>query len=118
MKVEQIYIQTLKDNVMFYVGKNQNEHFGIIDMGKENDLWFHADGYTSCHVVAILSEDSNPNKKNLQEIRKIGSMLCKNNTEKLKNLQNVPFITTYIKNVTKTNVAGSVIATDTKKIIC
>ena len=45
-------------------------------------------------------------------------MLCKNNTEKLKNLQNVPFITTYIKNITKTNVAGSVIATDTKLIIC
>jgi len=118
MKVEKIYIQTLKDNVMFYIGKNQNEHFGIIDMGKEQDLWFHADGYTSCHVVAILPEDSTPNKKNLQEIRKIGSMLCKNNTEKLKSLQNVPFITTYIKNVTKTNVAGSVIATDTKKIIC
>ena len=44
-------------------------------------------------------------------------MLCKNNTEKLKGLKNVTFITTYIKNVTKTNVAGSVIATDTKKII-
>jgi len=118
MKVEEIYIQTLKDTVTFYIGKNQNEHFGIIDMGKEEDLWFHADGYTSCHVVAILPEDSNLNKKNLQEIRKIGSMLCKNNTEKLKNLQNVPFITTYIKNITKTNVAGSVIAIDTKKIIC
>jgi predicted ribosome quality control (RQC) complex YloA/Tae2 family protein len=118
MKVEEIYIQTLKDIVTFYIGKNQNEQFDIIDKGKQHDLWFHADGYSSCHVVAILPESSIPNKKNLQEIRKIGSMLCKNNTEKLKGLKNVTFITTYIKNVTKTNVAGSVIATDTKKIIC
>ena len=72
MKVEEIYIQTLKDTVTFYIGKNQNEHFDIIDKGKQSDLWFHADGYSSCHVVAILAEGTIPNKKNSRD-----NLVCK-----------------------------------------
>ena len=85
---------------------------------QNNTLEFNQCCLSTKKLVALQDPAQLWQHENLQEIRKIGSMLCKNNTEKLKGLKNVTFITTYIKNVTKTNVAGSVIATDTKKIIC
>ena len=116
MKTENVFIQALKREILFYIGKNQNENFEVIDMGSEDDLWFHAKDESSCHVVCEIPDDID--KKELRYIIKTGALLCKNNTNKLKSLSNIAINYTQIKNITKTNVAGCVITQNTKTIVC
>jgi predicted ribosome quality control (RQC) complex YloA/Tae2 family protein len=116
MKTENIYINALKREYTFYIGKNQNDNFEVIDKGYFNDLWFHAKNLSSCHVVCSIPHILS--KKELQYIIKVGAHLCKNNTNKLKSMKNVEINYTYIKNVIKTDIPGAVITQNTKTIIC
>ena len=84
MKTENVYIQALDREIVFYIGKNQDDNFNVIDMGNENDLWFHAKDIPSCHVVCKIPDDVE--KKDLRYIIKTGALLCKNNT-KYRNLK-------------------------------
>jgi predicted ribosome quality control (RQC) complex YloA/Tae2 family protein len=118
MKTENIFIQALDREILFYIGKNQNENFKVIDMGVEDDLWFHAKDESSCHVVCEIPDDIDIDKKELQSIIKTGALLCKNNTNKLTSLSNVAIIYTQIKNITKTKTPGCVLTQNTKTIIC
>lgn len=116
MKTESIFIPTLKREIVFHIGKNQNENFEVIDKGQENDLWFHSKNDSSCHVVCNLPDDFD--KRYLRYVIKIGAMLCKNNTNKLKGLKNVEIIYTKIKNIIKTDVPGCVLTNNTKILKC
>ena len=116
MKTETIFIQALKREILFHIGKNQNENFKVIDMGSEDDLWFHAKDESSCHVVCEIPDDID--KKELQSIIKTGALLCKNNTHKLTSLSNVAIIYTQIKHITKTKTPGCVLTQNTKTILC
>ena len=116
MKKEIILIQEIKRKITFYIGKNKNENFEVIDNACNDDLWFHAKNISSCHVVCELPDDIN--KKELSYIIKVGALLCKNNTNKLISLKNVEIIYTKIENVTKTNIPGCVTTENTKTVIC
>jgi len=116
MKTENIYIDALKREVIFHIGKNQSENFEVIDKGKPVDLWFHAKDISSCHVVCEIPD--NLFKKDIKYLIKVGALLCKSNTNKIKSIKNVEIIYTFIKNVIKTDVPGCVITTNTKTIIC
>jgi predicted ribosome quality control (RQC) complex YloA/Tae2 family protein len=116
MKTEIVFINALKREVTFYIGKNQNENFEVIDKGNEDDLWFHAADVSSCHVVCQLPPDID--KKMLRYIITTGALLCKNNTTKLKSMKNVNIIYTKISNVVKTDVPGCVVTKDTKVVTC
>jgi predicted ribosome quality control (RQC) complex YloA/Tae2 family protein len=116
MKTELIFIPKLKDTVTFYIGKNAKDNFDVIDMGSDDDIWFHANNESSSHVVAIIPDDID--KKELKSIVKIGGQLCKQNTSKLMSLKNVEIIYTQVKYVTKTSVPGCVLTTNTKTIKC
>ena len=105
MKEESIFIQALDREILFYIGKSQKENFAVIDMGSEDDLWFHAKDESSCHVVCEIPDDIDIDKKELQSIIKTGALLCKNNTNKLKSVKNVEIVYTQIKNITKTSNA-------------
>ena len=96
MKTEVIFINGLNRDITFHIGQNQDENFEVIDIGKEDDLWFHANNISSCHVVAIIPKDIV--KKEIRYIIKAGALLCKLNTNKLKSLKNVEIIYTQIKN--------------------
>ena len=115
MKIENILIKTLKREITFYIGKNQNENFEVIDKGKTEDLWFHAKDVSSCHVVCEVPTDID--KKDMRYIITIGALLCKSNTNKLKGLKNVNIVYTQIKNVTKTDVDGCVLTQNVKTIV-
>lgn len=115
MKTKTLFIQGLNKNITFHIGQNKNDNFDIIDLAKPDDLWFHSNNDSSCHVVAILPEDIE--KKDLRYIIKIGAMLCKTNTNKLKSLSDVEIIYTQIKNVKKTLVPGCVKLINKKLII-
>lgn len=116
MKTENVFIDALKREVTFYIGKNQNENFEVIDKGSNDDLWFHASELSSCHVVCQVPTDIN--KKEMRYIITTGALLCKNNTNKLKSMKNVNIIYTKIINIVKTIVPGCVITKDTKTIVC
>jgi predicted ribosome quality control (RQC) complex YloA/Tae2 family protein len=115
MKTEILFVQGLNREITFYVGQNKNENFDVIDNGEEEDIWFHANNISSCHVVASVPSDIS--KKDKKYIIKTGALLCKNNTNKLKNIKNTEIIYTQIKNIEKTNVPGCVIIKNDKKMI-
>ncbi len=116
MKTENIFLEALQREVVFYIGKTQCENFEVINKGMSDDLWFHANQISSCHVVCKMPDGID--KKDLRYIIKASAVLCKNNTNKLKSLKNVEIIYTQIKNITKTNIDGCVLTTNTKTIIC
>jgi predicted ribosome quality control (RQC) complex YloA/Tae2 family protein len=116
MKTENIFINGLKREIIFYIGKNQSENFEVIDKGTNDDLWFHAADVSSCHVVCQVPLDID--KKGLRYIIITGALLCKNNTNKLKTMKNVNIVYTKIRNIVKTDMPGCVVTKDTKMIIC
>ena len=111
MKQKIIYCKDLE--VKFYIGQNSKDNFDVIDKGFEDDLWFHSKNNSSCHVVALLPHNISDKEMIIRE----GAILCKMNTNKLKNIKNVPIIYTEIKNVIKTKQIGMVLTKDTKTII-
>ena len=116
MKQETVNFDNIVDDVVYYIGTNASDNFDIIDKGRSEDYWFHAKDFSSCHVVVQLPDDID--KRGLKTIIKRGAMICKQNTHKLSQLDNVEIIYTRIKNVTKTDVIGCVTTTHTKTIIC
>jgi predicted ribosome quality control (RQC) complex YloA/Tae2 family protein len=115
MKSETIFIQSIKKDVTFHIGKSQDENFQVIDKGRDEDIWFHAKNISSCHVVCEMPADVD--KKEIRYIVTVGALLCKNNTNKLKSLKNVEITYTQIKNITKTKVPGCVETKNTKTIV-
>lgn len=115
MKTEVLFIEGLNKSITFYIGRQQNENFKVIDMGAEDDLWFHASGLPSCHVVAIIPPDID--SKDMKYIITAGAVLCKQYTNKIKSLPNVEFVYTKVKNLEKLSVPGSVNVSEGKIII-
>jgi predicted ribosome quality control (RQC) complex YloA/Tae2 family protein len=116
MKTETIFIQSIKREITFHIGKTQAENFVVIDKGNEHDIWFHAKNDSSCHVVCNLPDDID--KKEMRYIITAGALLCKNNTNKLKSLKNIEIIYTQIKNITKTKIPGCVETQNVKTVTC
>lgn len=114
MKTENIFVQGLNRVITFYIGKNQDENFDVIDKGLPDDIWFHSKNTSSSHVVASVPE--NITNKELHYIIKAGAVLCKNNTNKCKSSRNIEFIYTKIKNIQKTNIPGRVTINNEKII--
>jgi predicted ribosome quality control (RQC) complex YloA/Tae2 family protein len=117
MKTETIFIPELNYNISYLIGQNARDNFAVIDEGYEDDLWFHAKSISSCHVVCLLPNDlelTDPEKKT---IIKKGAELCKENTNKLSKLHNVPIVYTELKNITKTKTPGLVTMKAYKTII-
>jgi len=110
MREETIFFPNLRLSVVFCIGENAQDNFDMIDTCNENDYWFHANE-SSCHVVAKLS-NIKIKKQKMHTIIHQGALLCKKYTKK----NNTGFIYTKIKNVTKTEKVGCVVALDTKEI--
>jgi predicted ribosome quality control (RQC) complex YloA/Tae2 family protein len=127
------YIPSIKKNIVYKIGKDAQNNFELIDAADNNDLWFHLNNVSSCHVIACLKniqytirDDELPNfydidfdsldKKEKQQIITQGALLCKQ-FSKLKSLKNVEVIYTKIENIQKTDIPGSVLTKNTKIII-
>ena len=120
MKIQEIFFPNLQMSILFYIGENAQDNFDIIDKCAETDLWFHAKNESSCHVVAVLSEQPEIHKIKKQKMHTIihqGGLLCKQHTSKIRNQQKIEFIYTKLKNIVKTKTIGQVITTNTKEII-
>ena len=118
MKLTEIYFDKEDINISFYIGQNANDNFFILDNSKPNDLWFHLKDISSCHVIASIPEEFKLSKKVIQKIINTGALLCKSNTSKTKSMKNVEVLYTLVKDVQKTKIIGSVIAENTKVVVC
>ena len=103
--------QTLS-NITYYIGKNAQGNFDIIDMAKPNDIWMHVDNFSSGHV--IISIPDNITKHELRHIIKVGANLCKST---IKNNNKMKVVYTKVCNINKTNILGCVNIKDEKYIL-
>ena len=127
------FIPSLKLNVIYKIGKNAENNFEILDQSNKQDVWFHVNNSSSCHVIACLKnikfnryDDELPNyydidfdsldKKQKLQIIKQGAILCKQ-FSRLKNEKNVEIIYAKIEDVHKTDTMGSVITSNSKKVV-
>jgi predicted ribosome quality control (RQC) complex YloA/Tae2 family protein len=117
------YIPHIKSFVKFYVGRNAQENFDIIDIGKthhsENkSIWLHVANHPSNHVVAVFPIDTKfLDKRQLHYVVKQGAVLCKAHSVKVCQEKNVEIIWTTIDNVDKTDILGAVTTKNTKSVI-
>ena len=127
------FIPSLKLNVIYKIDKNAENNFEILDQSNKQDVWFHVNNSSSCHVIACLKnikfnryDDELPNyydidfdsldKKQKLQIIKQGAILCKQ-FSRLKNEKNVEIIYAKIEDVHKTDTMGSVITSNSKKVV-
>ena len=125
MKKVIFHFDSFNNDIEYIIGQNAIENFKIIDDAhsdanndaqidaNNNYMWFHIDGYPSCHVLCNIP--NNLSKKDLLKVIKRGSLCCKENS-KYKSEKSVSVIYTYLKNVTKTDVIGTVISSNTKSM--
>ena len=124
------YIPHIQSFVKFYVGRNAQENFDIIDIGKTHNLghntglghntslWFHVANHPSNHVVAVFPLDTKfLDKRHLHYVVKQGAVLCKAHSAKVCQDKNVEIIWTFIDNVEKTDILGTVSTKNTKSVI-
>jgi len=121
MKTETIFFENIQKSFSFMISENEGEPFKMLDLAKPNDIWFHAEKESSCHVIVSLGEYDavDLSKKEIKTIVKRGAFLCKKNTNKLRPLpaKTISFLYCKIGNIRQTEKAGCVITQNTKTII-
>jgi predicted ribosome quality control (RQC) complex YloA/Tae2 family protein len=107
------YIDSIRGNIEFRVGKNAQDNFDIIDAASPTDLWFHIRDHASCHIVAEIPQGQRMedgiryDKKQLRHIATQGAVICKQHS-KYKSESNVHVMYTQIQHVVKTPIVGMV----------
>jgi predicted ribosome quality control (RQC) complex YloA/Tae2 family protein len=92
------------------IGESAQENWELIDSSAQNDIWFHVDGISSCHIVLeIGNRKKTPHKSVVNQC----ASLCKDRS-KAANMKSVKVIYTEIKNVKKADNPGSVYTKNTK----
>ena len=109
------YIDAIKEHIEFRVGQNAKENFDLIDDSKTDDIWFHINQASSCHVVANIPLDKNYDKKILKKIAVQGAVICKQYS-RYKSETSSCVMYTPIKNVKKGGSIGSVYVDEYKTI--
>ena len=105
MKTEVVEFPKIDEEVTYYIGTSAKDNFAVIDEGDDDDIWFHVDNKSSCHVVATVSEN-NITRKNMKYIIKQGALLCKMHSYPSE--KNLSIVYTKIKNIQSTNIPGQV----------
>jgi predicted ribosome quality control (RQC) complex YloA/Tae2 family protein len=113
-KTEVKLVQGIQEYITFYIGKNAYGNFEIIDNSEEDDLWFHVNNDSSCHVIASIP--STIDRKDVKYIVKQGAILCRQNSRFKSSKIPVDIVYTKIKNVEKTDIPGKVIVKDGKVV--
>jgi predicted ribosome quality control (RQC) complex YloA/Tae2 family protein len=109
MNTQEFYFQKLKRTVTFSIGKNAKGNDEAISAAEPDDIWFHLEGQSSCHVVASVPEGLS--RKERGYILRKGAELCKQNSRE-KSGKNVEIVYAKIKNITKTDILGKVIVSE------
>ena len=87
MKTEVVTFMNTSLEITYLIGENANDNFEILNKASGDDIWFHANNISSCHIIATNLQKCS--KKERLIIIKRGAFLCKQNTSKIKSLQNI-----------------------------
>jgi predicted ribosome quality control (RQC) complex YloA/Tae2 family protein len=117
MKIETIFVQGLNKEMTFWIGTSKEDNDKMIDNASPEDIWFHANNISSCHVICKIPDNENISKKDIKYIIKKAALLCKTNTNKLKSASNIEFVYCSVKHLTKTNIVGCVSVSNGKYVI-
>lgn len=117
MLIENISFPNIIPIIRYYIGRNKEDNFNIIDLACPNDIWIHAFQIASAHIIISIPNDSKFSKKQLRIIIKKGVDFCKQYTNKIYNKKKVEFIYTKVKNIVKTEKIGEVKVSSEKKIV-
>lgn len=99
---------TLKDikldtEMTYFVGTNAQDNWDLISASNPNDIWFHLQNVSSCHVVLKM------NDLTLEQLSKQTILHCASKCKASKHANlNMNVIYTEIKNISKAQVVGSV----------
>ena len=116
MKTIYYTLPTSKRIITYHIGKNAKENTEVlIPSCAEEDLWFHAENESSCHVVALMQPHLQ--KKEKHQLIKYGAYLCKYYTNKLRNEDEVVISFTRVKNLKTLCIPGMVEYTYSGSII-
>ena len=110
------YIESINDTIEYHVGQNAKDNFDIIDQSGPDDIWFHINQASSCHVVATIPSEKKYDNKQLKKIAIQGALLCKQNS-RYKSDPNISIMYTEIQHVEKTGTVGAVTVETYKTII-
>lgn len=108
MKIETIFIKGLNKEATFWIGTSKEDNDEMIDKASPEDIWFHANNVSSCHVICRMTDNNDISKKDTKYIVKMGALVCKTNTNKLKTIHKMEFLYCPVKNLTKTDIVGCV----------
>lgn len=75
MKIENIYIEGLNKELTFWIGTSKEDNDNMMDKASENDIWFHVNNISSCHVICKMPVAFD--RKEMKYIIKTGALLCK-----------------------------------------
>jgi predicted ribosome quality control (RQC) complex YloA/Tae2 family protein len=114
MKRIQKYFQGIQRPVVYHVGENADENEEIIDAANAEDIWFHGQGFSSCHVIVEVN-GLKLDKKQKRQIITQGALLCKQYC-KYSYMSDLAIIYTEVKNVQKTNIKGTVMTKEKVKV--
>ena len=117
MLIENISFPNINPIIPYYIGRDKEDNFHILDLASPNDIWIHTSENSSSHVIISIPNDIKFSKKQLRIILKKGMAFCKQYTNKVHDKKNVEFIYTKVKNVVKTEKLGEVMISNEKKII-
>jgi len=101
------YIEAIKASIEYRVGQNAKDNYDIIDQSGPDDIWFHINQVSSCHVVATIPSEKKYDNKQLKKIAIQGALLCKQNS-RYKSDPNISIMYTKIQHVEKTGTVGAV----------
>jgi predicted ribosome quality control (RQC) complex YloA/Tae2 family protein len=114
MKRIQKHFQGIHRPIIYHVGENADENEDIIESASNDDLWFHGQGFSSCHVIADIT-GLYLDKKQKRQIVTQGAVLCKQYC-KYSYMSDLAIIYTEVKNLQKTNIKGTVMTKEKVKI--
>lgn len=115
MKFVTRYIDCIKSDIQFVIGKNAADNMKILDEAMMDDIWFHIDGSSSAHVIAKLPVDMTLDKKQRLRIVKQGAVICKE-VSKYASQKNVKIVFASVNDVTPTQTLGTVVVSRAKYI--
>ncbi len=104
--VGEIYDTKLMAQLTFHVGKNAQSNWHLIDAASPDDLWFHARGQPSAHVVLKMPQGATARTLNQMTLVNCGRF-CGGKI----------VIYTEIRNVKKMGATGSVHAGKTREVV-
>jgi len=114
MKRIQKYFKGLHRPITYTIGENADENEDIIDAANSDDMWFHGQGFSSCHVIADVAGLYLDKKQKRQMVTQ-GAVLCKQYC-KYSYMSDLAIIYTEVKNIQKTNIKGTVMTKDKVKV--